>query len=177
MWFLVANVDISNHQNKHAPTPKGSRPYFDSSAPHIRTHPRQRLVLWNKAKPNTHLSKNKATSASDRRPSHSLSSLQRWKADTIFTRVRKIVTPYLHQTRAVRCGATKYYRTHYNQWCCLHWMGHDKSPTVNCCRVLFMTYWHKFQILFNGRFVASSVDRLYLLRRGVTRQLSGVDTV
>ncbi len=22
------------------------------------------------------------------------------------------------------------YRTHYNQWCCLHWMGHDKSMTV-----------------------------------------------
>ncbi len=49
--FLVANVDISNHQNKHAPTPKGSRPYFNSSAPHIRTQPRQRLVLWNKTKP------------------------------------------------------------------------------------------------------------------------------
>ncbi len=48
-WFLVAN--IWNHQNKHAPTPKGYRPYFDSSAPHICTHPRQRLVLWNKAKP------------------------------------------------------------------------------------------------------------------------------
>ncbi len=24
----------------------------------------------------------------------------------------------------------------------------------------FMTYWHKFQMIFNGRFVASSVDRL-----------------
>ncbi len=35
----------------------------------------------------THLSRrNKATSASDRRPSRSLSSLQRWKADPIFTR-------------------------------------------------------------------------------------------
>ncbi len=50
-WFLVANVDISYHQNKYAPTPKGSHPYFDSSAPHIGTQPRQRLVLWNKAKP------------------------------------------------------------------------------------------------------------------------------
>ncbi len=109
-WFQVANVEPM-------PTPKGSRPYFDSSAPHIRTHSRQRLVLWNKAKPNvTHLSRrNKATSASHRRPSRS-SSIQ-------------------------RCGATKYCRTHYNQWCCLHWMGHNKSLTVNCCRVLFMTYW------------------------------------
>ncbi len=40
------------------------------------------------------------------------------------------------------------YRTHYNQWCCLHCMGHDKSThntpqnTTNCCRVLFMTYWN-----------------------------------
>ncbi len=55
---------------------------------------------------------------------------------------------------------TKYYRTHYDQWCCLHWMPrHDKFLTVNYCRVLFMTYWHKFQMIFNGRFVASSVDR------------------
>ncbi len=27
---------------------------------------------------------------------------------------------------------------------------HDKSPTVNCCRVLFITYWHKFQMIFIG---------------------------
>ncbi len=33
--FPVNNVDIWNHQNKHAPNPKGSRPYFDRSAPHI----------------------------------------------------------------------------------------------------------------------------------------------
>ncbi len=37
---------------------------------------------------------------------------------------------------------------------------HDKSPTVNCCLVLFMTYWHKFLMIFNGHFIASSVDRL-----------------
>ncbi len=35
---------------------------------------------------------------------------------------------------------------------CLHRTRHDKSPTVNCCCVLFMTYWHKFQMIFNGRF-------------------------
>ncbi len=28
----------------------------------------------------------------------------------------------------------------------LHAAGHDKSQTVNCCRVLFIKYWHKFQI-------------------------------
>ncbi len=42
----MANVDIWNQQNKHGPTPKGSRPYFDSAAPHIRT-----ATISNKAKP------------------------------------------------------------------------------------------------------------------------------
>ncbi len=79
----------------------------------------------------THLSRrNKATSASYHRPSRSLSSLQRWKADPIFTRVLLLALSR-----------------------------HDKSPTVNCCRILFMTYWHKFQMIFNGHFVTSSVDR------------------
>ncbi len=55
-------------------------------------------------------------------------------------------------------GETKYYRSH-NQWCCLHWMGHDKSPTGNCCRFLFMMFWHKFQMIFSGRFVTSGVDK------------------
>ncbi len=32
---MVANFDIWNHQNKHSPTQKGSRPYFNSSALHI----------------------------------------------------------------------------------------------------------------------------------------------
>ncbi len=26
----------------------------------------------------------------------------------------------------------------------------NKSPTENCCRILFMTCWHKFQMIFNG---------------------------
>ncbi len=46
------------------------------------TQPRQRLCKSNV----THLSRrNNATSASDRRPSRSFSSLQHWKADPIFT--------------------------------------------------------------------------------------------
>ncbi len=36
---------------------------------------------------------------------------------------------------------------------------HDESPTVNCYRILFMTYWHKFQMIFNGRFVTFNVGR------------------
>ncbi len=40
-------------------------------------------------------------------------------------------------------GSTKYYRTHYNQWHCLHWMWHwmwhDKSLTVTA--VVFYL-WH-----------------------------------
>ncbi len=31
-------------------------------------------------------------------------------------------------------------------------------PTVNWCRVLFMMCWHKVLMIFNRRFVASSVD-------------------
>ncbi len=104
----------------------------------------------------THLSRiNKATSTSDLRPSRSLSSLQNWKAVPIFTwgiTSCFIITPYLYRIQAF------HYRTHYNQWCCLHWMGHDKSPTVNCCRVLYITYWHKFLIIFNSHFVLSGVD-------------------
>ncbi len=49
----------------------------------------------------------------------------------------------------------------------------DKSQTENCFRVLFMTCWHKFQMIFNGRFIMTSVGRLLLLRRAA----SGVDTV
>ncbi len=35
----------------------------------------------------------------------------------------------------------------------------DKSPTENCCRILFMICWHKFRMIFNGRFIAFSVGR------------------
>ncbi len=31
----------------------------------------------------------------------------------------------------------------------------NKSPTENCCSVLFMMCWHKFQMIFNDRFIAS----------------------
>ncbi len=55
--------------------------------------------------------------------------------------------------------------------CCA--VRHDKSPTEHCCRVVFMTCWHKFQMIFNGRFIASIVGRLKRLYRGV----SGVDMV
>ncbi len=43
----------------------------------------------------------------------------------------------------------------------LHATRPDKSPPVNWCIVLFMTYWHKVQMIGNGLFVASSVDRLW----------------
>ncbi len=65
-----------------------------------------------------------------------------------------------------RLHRTKYYRTHYNQWCCLHWMPrHDKSLTVNCCRILFMTYWHKFQMIFNSCVRCRHGVSLHLFRR------------
>ncbi len=38
----------------------------------------------------------------------------------------------------------------------------QQIPTVNCCHVQFMTYWHKFKMIFNGRFVVmSAVDKVY----------------
>ncbi len=169
------------HQNKHAPTPKGSRPYFHSSAPHIRTQPRQRLVLWNKAKPM--LLTYREETKQPRRPIAGL------PAPWVLSSAGKLIQ-YLHGSYFLpyrntvstldASGAITYYRTHYNQWCCLHWMGHDKSLTVNCCSVLFMTYWHKFRIIFNGRFVTSSVCRQTLAvaaRHDTTTVASGVDTV
>ncbi len=77
------------------PTPKGSHPYFDSATPHIRT---TSISSVKQSKTNvTHLSRrNKATSASDYRPSRSLSSLQFWKADPIFTRVHLLALRPLH---------------------------------------------------------------------------------
>ncbi len=155
--------------NKHAPSPKGSRPYFNSSAPHIHT---AMSSLVKQSKTNvTHLSRrNKETSAFHRRPSRSLSSLQLENWSDIYTGPTfcLIVTLCLYTGRE-RCGATKYYITYYNQWCCLHWNGARQILTVNCCCVSLMTYWHKFQMIFNGRFVASSVDRFSCC--GVARHL------
>ncbi len=31
----------------------------------------------------------------------------------------------------------------------------NKSPTENCCSVLFMMCWHKFKMIFNDHFIAS----------------------
>ncbi len=46
---------------------------------------------------------------------------------------------------------------------------HDKSPLVNWCLVLFMTYWHKVQMIGNRHFVASSVDRLWGRSHGMPK--------
>ncbi len=48
-----------------------------------------------------------------------------------------------------------------------------KSPTVNCSRILFMSCWHKFQMIFNGCFIVSRqtlavAARHSLCRPGVT---------
>ncbi len=108
----------------------------------------------NQSKTNvTHLSRRKkATSASDCRSSTP------WVLSSAGKLIRYLHGFYFLPYRST--VSTPHYRTHYNYWCCLHWMPlHDKSQTVNFCWVLFMTYWHKFQMIFNGRFVASSVDR------------------
>ncbi len=119
------------------------------------TYVRQWFVLWNKAKPML-LTYREET----KQPRHPIEGLP---APSVLSSAGKLIR-YLHRSfflpyHNTCLHWTQDYRTHYNQWSCLHWMPrHDKSPTVNCCRVLFMTYWHKFQMIFNGRFVASSVD-------------------
>ncbi len=52
--FLEANVDIWNHRNKHAPTPKGSRPYFDRSAHIYLAYTMQAMISSVKHKPLFH---------------------------------------------------------------------------------------------------------------------------
>ncbi len=51
-------------------------------------------------------------------------------------------------------GATKYYISHYNQWCCIHRMLRGPTwliPDRELLPRLFMTCWHKFKIIFNSR--------------------------
>ncbi len=70
------------------------------------------------------------------------------------------VTPCLHRTRAARQNTVEVIIISdavYTGCCAVR---QDKSPTVNCCCILFMMCWHKFLMIFNGCFVTSSVDRL-----------------
>ncbi len=81
------------------PTPKWSRPYFVSSVPHIRT---TTISSMKQSKTNfTHLSRrNKATSASDRRPSRYLEFspvLESWSDIYMSPTSCLIVTPHLHR--------------------------------------------------------------------------------
>ncbi len=114
-------------------SPKGSRPYFDSSTPHIHSISQATISSVKQSKTNvTHLSRrNKASSAFDHRPSLSFSSLQCWKADPIFTRaILLALSKHRVYTRCEWSFTTKYYRTHYNQWCCPHWMLRRDTTTA-----------------------------------------------
>ncbi len=70
-----------------------------------------------------------------------------------------IVTPCLHRTRTARQNTIELIIVSDAVYTGCGVARHDKSPTVSCCRILFITYWHKFQMIFNGHFVASSVDK------------------
>ncbi len=50
---------------------------------------------------------------------------------------------------------------------------HYKSQTENCCRVLFMMCWHKFQMIFQQSLYCVQCRQTLAVARGV----SGVDTV
>ncbi len=110
--------------NQIRPYPKKvSRPCFDSSAPHIRTQPRQWLVLWNKAKPMLITCREET-----KEPRHPIAELT---APWVLSSAGKLIW-YLHESYILpyrnsastpeASGTTKYCRAHYNQWCCLHWM-------------------------------------------------------
>ncbi len=122
-WYSMLTFEIT--QKKHAPSPKRSRSYFDSSAPHIDTHPRQRLVLWNKAKPM--LLTYREETNQPRRLIVGLPTL--WVLSSAGKLIRYLHGSYFFpyrntvSTPDARSGVTKYHRTHYNQWC-LHWMPH-----------------------------------------------------
>ncbi len=91
------------------------------------TYVRQRLVLWNKAKPI--LLTYREETKQPRRPIAGL------PAPWVLSSTGKLIQylhgsyffPY-HNTVSTpdASGATKYYRTHYNQWCCLHWIPDSK---------------------------------------------------
>ncbi len=123
-WFLLANVDILNHQNKQAPTTKGYRLYFDSSASHIRMHPRQRLVLWNKAKPML-----LAYQEETKQPRRKIAGLPTpWVLSSAGKLIQYLhgsyFLPYRNTVFTPDASSAAWQNTieHYNQWCCLHWM-------------------------------------------------------
>ncbi len=112
-WFLVANADIWNHQIQHAPTPKGSRPYFDSSAPHIHS----------------------ATIHSVKQIKQNQCYLPIEKKQSNLS-ARSPAFPLLEFSLVLE----SWYDIYMGPSSCLilHQTQHDKSPTVNCCCVLFM---------------------------------------
>jgi len=114
--------------------------YFDSSAPHIWT---VTISSVKQSKTNvTHLSRR------NKLP-HPIAGLP---APWVLSSAGKLIR-YLHGSYFLLC---------------LHWTQaawHDKSPTVNCCHVLFMIYWH-----ISNDFQGS-------LCRIQCRQKSGVDVV
>ncbi len=120
---------------------KGLVPYFDSSTPHIRTHPRQRLVLWNKAKPML-LNYREET----KQPLCPIAGLPTpWVLSSAINPIRYLHGSYFLPYRNTvstpdASGTTKYYRAHYNQWCCLHWMPRRDTtiPTVTAAAAFYL---------------------------------------
>ncbi len=147
------------------PYPKGSRPYFDSSAPHICTHYATQATISSVKQSKPMLLTYREETKQPRRPQAFLlleffPALECWS--DIYTGPTSclIVTPCLHRTRTARQNTIELIIVSDAVYTGCGVARHDKSPTVSCCRILFITYWHKFQMIFNGHFVASSVDRL-----------------
>ncbi len=111
-WSPMLTFEITK---TNTPLPqKGLAPIL-IAPPH--TSVQQRLVLWNKAKPVLLTYREEQSNLGVRSQTFPLlefsPALESW---SIFTRVLLLALSY---TGCERSGATKYYRTHYNQWCCL----------------------------------------------------------
>ncbi len=124
-WKPMLTFEITK---TNTPLPqKGLAPIL-IAPPH--TYVRQWLVLWNKAKPMllTFSRRNKATSVSDRRPS---APWVLYSAGKLIQYLHGSFLPYRNTVSTLDAsGATKYYRTHYNQWCGLHWMLHGQALSL-----------------------------------------------
>ncbi len=118
------------------------------------TYVRQRLVLWNKAKPML-LTYREET----KQPWRPIAGLPApWVLSIFFLPYRNTLSTPDVSGAAQQNTIELIIITNNAVYTGCGEARHDKSPTVNCCRVLFMTYWHKFKMIFNGRFVASSVN-------------------
>ncbi len=107
--FLTLHRQQHNCHVIYLKSPKQTRTYPKRVSPHTYVRKPGNDSSAKQTKTNvTHRSRrNKATLVSNRMPSRSLSSLQRWKADPIFTRVFLLAFA-VHQCKQTLAGAVQH---------------------------------------------------------------------